>query len=205
MLAMLHIQLGSRATSMLPKHVPTLIILVGLFISSFPQEHPEWAPWSRSMFHVGLKVTPEKVELNRYWVSIGISTLMIGIFFSRNGRRVLTSPLFNFLGRVSFPVYLLHDTFIRSVLTWMVYGPAARAGLDAKDANGKPQNLKPEGKVAFIVAIPCFYALLYWVTYQWTLYVDPWCGKLIQRMKTVMFVEEEQSGREKTALLTSVS
>jgi peptidoglycan/LPS O-acetylase OafA/YrhL len=197
MLAMLHTELGPRATPALPRPVPALLILVGLFVCSYPTTNPEWAAWSRVMTYIGAKVTPEKTDLSYYWVSVGASTLMIGIFLSRDARRVLSLPFFNFLGRVSLPVYVLHNTLLRSVLVWMVYSNAA--------TSEDPGTLKPAGTLTFMVAIPFFLAMVYAAAYLWLLYVDPWCGKMIQWMVTLMFIREQHPDREKTALLTLVA
>jgi hypothetical protein len=46
---------------------------------------------------------------------------MTAILFSPGLRRFLSHPMFVFLGSVSFPVYLLHGTFIRIFLTWALF------------------------------------------------------------------------------------
>ncbi|PGH04129.1 hypothetical protein GX51_03636 [Blastomyces parvus] len=202
-LAQLQVDLGSRATNLLPKPVPSLIILVGLFVWSFPQTNPHWAYWSRTMRDALLLVIPEKTDISRYWVSIGTSILMVGIFFSRNAQRVLTNPIFNFLGRVSFPVYLLHNTLMRTLLVWMAYWRAA-ATTPMTDAQGNLIQLPKPGGMTFVFILPIFYAILYSVAYAWTIYVDPLCAKAVDRMKRLMFKEEEQPQTEKPVPLTAV-
>jgi hypothetical protein len=134
--------------------------------------------------------------------------LIVGIFFSRNARRFLTQPLFNFLGRVSFPVYLLHNTLIRTVLIWMVYGQSAMSAppdshrpTDNADASGQAIHLKRARPLAFIFIIPIFYAILYAVAYLWVLYVDPLCARMVEWMKNLMF-DEDILGQEKAMLPT---
>ena len=123
--AELHNQYKDSATSVLPAPFPALLILVGMFMSSYPQDAPEHAAWSHTMARFMHKLVPKDADVRRYWDSLGASSVLLGIFFSRNARRMLTSSVFNFLGRVSFPVYLLHNTLIKSVLTWMIYLPSA--------------------------------------------------------------------------------
>lgn len=43
------------------------------------------------------ELVPKDADVRRYWDSLGASSVLLGIFFSRNARRVLTSPVFNFL------------------------------------------------------------------------------------------------------------
>lgn len=114
-------------------------------------------------------------------------------------------PLFNFLGRVSFPVYLLHDTVIRTLLVWMVYGPSA-SRLPAKDAEGKPVPLQRVSSLAFFFIIPVFYAATYFIAYLWNWYVDPKCAKVVEWLKNLMFENEVdvQTG-EKPAPLVAVT
>ncbi|KAK2813351.1 hypothetical protein FQN50_000666 [Emmonsiellopsis sp. PD_5] len=203
MLAQLQVDLGSRATSLLPKPVPSLLIIMGLFMWSYPQEHAEWAPWSRSMKHGIQKVIPLYTDDSRYWVSLGTTTLMLGLFFSRNGRKILTLPLFNFIGRVSFPVYLLHNTLMRTVLTWMVYGASAMSS-PKSDAQGNPVELRRASPFAFIFILPIFYCILYGIGYLWVLYVDPLCAKAVDWMKDLMFKDEEKLPTEKPIAMTAV-
>ncbi|KAI5303051.1 hypothetical protein KEM56_000085 [Ascosphaera pollenicola] len=91
-------------------------------------------------------------------------------------------PLFNFLGHVSFPVYLLHDTVIRTVLVWMVYGPSA-SQLPETDAEAT-----------------------YLIAYMWNWYVDPKCAKVVDWLKNLMFENENDVQTvEKPAPLVAVT
>ncbi|OJD10658.1 hypothetical protein ACJ73_09733 [Blastomyces percursus] len=202
-LAQLQVDLGSRATSLLPKPVPSLIILVGLFVWSFPQHNAHWTYWSRTMKESMELVVPANTDLSRYWVSVGTSILMVGIFFSRNAQRVLTNPVFNFLGRVSFPVYLLHNSLMRTILVWMAYWHTA-ATTPKTDAQGNLIQLRKPGGMVFVFILPIFYAVLYTVAYLWTLYVDPLCAKAVEQLKRLMFREEQQPQAEKPVPLTAV-
>ncbi|WEW61735.1 hypothetical protein PRK78_007229 [Emydomyces testavorans] len=202
LLAQLHVDYGYRATSLVPKVVPSLLMILGLFLWSFPLDNPHWALWSLVTRDFFLAITPLFTDTNRYCVSVGTTLLMLGIFFSKNARKFLTSRLFNFLGRVSFPVYLLHNTVIRTILVLMVYGPNA-SKTPITDGQGnlvEVQRIRPMG---FIFIIPVFYAVLYLVAYSWTLYIDPLCAHAVDWMKNKMFVEEQQP-LEKLAPLTGV-
>ncbi|PGH27360.1 hypothetical protein AJ80_00838 [Polytolypa hystricis UAMH7299] len=209
LLAQLQTSFGSRATSTLPKFVPVCIILLGLIIVSFPQEHHDWMTWSWVMRKIMLAITPNSAEkfIGRYWVNIGCTTLFTGIFFSRNARRVLTMPLFNFLGSVSFPVYLLHASLIRTLLVWMVYGFSAFGmDLNAKTEDGKPVEVKRAGPLVFAIALPIFYVVLYGIAHLWMKYVDPLCAKAVTWLRERMFTEEPALATvEKPIPLTTVT
>ncbi|EER39968.1 conserved hypothetical protein [Histoplasma capsulatum H143] len=198
LLAHLQATYGSRATSTLPKPLPALLILVGLLICSFPQDNHQWTGWSFAMRRLMLSITPVHAErfIGRYWVNIGCTVLMTGVFFSRNARRLLTHPLFNFLGRCSFPVYLLHNTLLRSLLVWMVYGASAASAEEwgRKNQDGSPAQLRRGGTATFVVAVPVFYAVLYAVAWAWMERVDPLCARIVGWMRERMFAEEVELG-----------
>ena len=157
--------------------VPAMMILLGMFIAGYPQDSPHNAHWSDTMQRIMRALTKEKTDIRRYWDHIGASTVLIGIFFSRNARRVLTSPIFNFLGRVSFPVYLMHNTFIKSVLTWMIYLPSAMN--PPRNEKGQKMDLQRGSTTHIFIAIAVFYYILYRSAALWVQYVDPFCAKIV--------------------------
>lgn len=133
--------------------------------------------------------------INRYWVNIGVSTLALGIFTSRTARKILSLPLFNFLGRVSFAVYLLHDTLIRTLMVWMIYGVnAGKTDLSVLNDKGQPINRVPAASgIVFLFAVPVFYITLYALAHLWTRYVDAWCGTAMNRIRVLMFRPADNS------------
>ncbi|EQL28129.1 hypothetical protein BDFG_09094 [Blastomyces dermatitidis ATCC 26199] len=199
LLAHLQVTYGSRATSTLPKALPALLILTGLLITSFPQDNHDWTSWSLAMRRIMLSITPASADrfIGRYWVNLGCTVLMTGVFFSRNARRILTLPLFNFLGRCSFPVYLLHNTLLRSLLVWMVYGAEAwdKEAWGRVKEDGTPAELRRGGWGTFAVAVPVFYAVLYATAYFWMERVDPLCARVVFWMRERMFAGEVELGR----------
>ena len=48
--------------------------------------------------------------------------LILSIIFNPSLQEILSKPIFIFLGSISFPMYLLHGTFIRTILVWAFYG-----------------------------------------------------------------------------------
>jgi peptidoglycan/LPS O-acetylase OafA/YrhL len=175
--AELHNRYKDNATSTLPTPVPALLIILGLFMAGFPQQNSENAGWSRVMESIMRSMTSKDTDIRRYWDSIGASTVLIGIFFSRNARRVLTSPVFNFLGRVSFPVYLLHNTLIKSVLTWMIYLPSAMN--PPRNEKGEQVDLQRGSTLHIVIAVIIFYYILYRMASLWIQYIDPLCAKAV--------------------------
>ncbi|CAL5873390.1 uncharacterized protein PFLUO_LOCUS7669 [Penicillium psychrofluorescens] len=182
-LAELNAEFGPRATSVMPRAVSALIIVFGLFLCSIPEENTDWMPWSRAIVWSASMVVPAGGEINRYVVSAGMTVVMYGAFFSSDARRILAHPVMNYLGHISFPVYLLHNTLIRTVLTWMVYRhDFMMQGLHPVDENGNPRWLAQGGFVSFWTSILAFYACLLYSAHLWTIHVDPRCEKVVAWM-----------------------
>ncbi|KAF2106282.1 acyltransferase 3 [Lophiotrema nucula] len=183
--AELHNHYKDSATSVLPGPVPTLMILVGIFMCGYPQDNPQNAAWSHRMQHFMKLFAPKDADIRRYWDHLGASTVLLGIFFSRNARRVLTSPIFNFVGRVSFPVYLMHNTLIKTALTWMIYLPSAMN--PPRNEKGEQMDLQRGSTVHIFIAAIVFYYILYRLAALWVAYIDPACGKVVNAVTNWMY------------------
>lgn len=175
--AELHNHYKDTATSILPAPIPAIMIIAGMFMAGFPQDSPYNAHWSDTMARLMQAMTVEKSDIRRYWDHVGAATVLLGIFFSRNARRILTSPVFNFLGRVSFPVYLMHNTFIKSVLTWMIYLPSAMN--PPRNEKGQQMDLQRGSTTHVFIACAVFYYVLYRAAALWVQYIDPFCANIV--------------------------
>lgn len=193
-LAELNADYGVQAPSLVPWPISTLMMLSGLFLASFPDENPTWVPWSRALNSTAQYFVPAGGEINRYVVSFGTTLFVFGLFFSREARQLLTSPLMNFLGRISFPIYLLHDTLIRTILSWLIYRQSiSQKGLYPTDKEGKPMWFERGGTLTFAIAIPLFYIILIYIAHLWTVYVDPLCERLVLWFSKQAFGENDES------------
>lgn len=202
LLAELNADYGSRATSVLSRPVSALMILFGLFLASFPEEHAEWMPWSNAVNSAARLLVPGGGEINRYVISVGTAFIAFGAFFSRDARRILSLPLMNFLGRISFPIYLIHNTLIRTVLSWLIYRDSAmKNGLNPVDNKGNPKYLERGSVFTFIIVMPMFYAILIYASYLWTIYVDPPCAEAVSWLSRKAFGEDDGSGLRKEEIL----
>ncbi|KAF2457522.1 acyltransferase 3 [Lineolata rhizophorae] len=196
--AELNVELGSSATETLPTPVPSFLILLGFFMSGYPQECAEWMPWSNTMRVIMEPIIPEHADLRRYWDHLGAATILMGVFFSRNARRLLTSPVFNFLGRVSFPVYLLHNQLMKSVLVWMIYTPSWLN--PPKNDKGELMDLQRASLPHCLVAIAVFYYILYRLALAWTVYIDPICAKIVKWATSKAYGDGQEGNWEKAIL-----
>jgi peptidoglycan/LPS O-acetylase OafA/YrhL len=190
--AELHNHYKDSATSVLPAPVPAIMILVGMFMAGYPQDAAQNARWSHSMQKFMHTMTVKDSDVRRYWDHLGASTVLLGIFFSRNARRVLTSPIFNFVGRVSFPVYLMHNTMIKTVLTWMVYLPSAMN--PPRNEKGEQMDLQRGSTLHIFVAVALFYYILYRLAALWVQHIDPICAKIVNAFTKWATGDSQPSG-----------
>lgn len=61
-------------------------------------------------------------DLTRLFPIFGASLLIFSILFSPDLRQILSHHRLVFLGSISFSMYLLHATLMRTVLAWVLYG-----------------------------------------------------------------------------------
>ncbi|KAI4674581.1 uncharacterized protein J4E88_008317 [Alternaria novae-zelandiae] len=188
--AELHNHYKDAATSVLPAPIPAIMIICGMFMAGFPQDSAQNTRWSHTMATIMHSLTADKTDIRRYWDHLGAAFVLLGIFFSRNARKLLMSPVFNFLGRVSFPVYLLHNTFIKSVLTWMIYLPSAMN--PPRNEKGEQQDLQRGSTTHILIAIAVFYYILYRTAALWVKHVDPVCANIVNAATKWAYGEPQQ-------------
>ena len=180
------------------------IIVLGSYFCSYPEEHPEWTRWSSGLLTLGDYIFPKGVEFSRFYSALGVNILATGIMFNNTAKKLLSNPFFLFMGRLSFPIYLLHAPLIRTVLTYVLFGFSVRPS-GGKDENGHdlpPGYLPLAGRWVCVFAIPLFYVFLYRVAALWSMYVDPFCGRITNWFEDLVFRDDAKAQPEKPLLLS---
>ncbi|KAJ4303392.1 hypothetical protein N0V90_002285 [Kalmusia sp. IMI 367209] len=190
--AELHNHYRDTATSVLPAPIPALMIIAGMFIAGYPQDSPHNAHWSDAMCHIMQSVTAEKSDAPPPSCSAYSSRATPGA--------CSPPPIFNFLGRVSFPVYLMHNTFIKSVLTWMVYLPSAMN--PPRNEKGHQMDLQRGTTTHVFIAIAIFYYVLYRAAALWVQHIDPFCAKVVNAASSWAYDEPQE--RESRPILRTI-
>ncbi|KAL5451750.1 hypothetical protein PMIN06_006138 [Paraphaeosphaeria minitans] len=100
-----------------------VLALIGLVLMSYPSSNPDSAPWSAVLKYVFGSVFPKTASFSmpRLVGSVGALTLCLAILISTHLRRALSVKPLRWLGKLSFPIYLLHGTVMRTVLAWVVF------------------------------------------------------------------------------------
>jgi peptidoglycan/LPS O-acetylase OafA/YrhL len=187
------------------KIVAGILLCLGLFICSYPGEHPEWATWSSYMEQASHYIFPPKVNVGKRYSALGVDLIIFAIYISPSTKEFLSSSLLLWLGKQSFAVYLVHGTLLRTVLCWMLYGITGQPWEgDIVDEKGNPiygedgEPLHPHWipiRAPWVVAIsiPSWIVLVYFCATLWTGYVDPFCARMAQKLEKWMFEEDEQA------------
>ncbi len=106
-------------------------------------------------------------------------------------RRALSHSWLLFLGQISFPLYLLHGSFMRSTLAWLLF---AQQDLKRVEDDGKQYMRYPQpGLLTFAIVLPIFFATLLSTSYAWAVKVEPWFGWIARKAEDVMFGKDYRS------------
>jgi len=141
---------------------------MGLWMMSYPSEYSFLVRWGRQMDAIGNIIFPNGCDVSRFWASLGAQLLCFSIYFNNDLRTFFSIRPFTYLGDISFSIYLLHGTLMRSVLAWSAFGPQWLAGVDPVE--GK---IPMPGHLHLLLVIPYFIFVTIWVSVWWTRKVEP--------------------------------
>lgn len=167
-----------------------IYVFVGLTFASFPESNAEWMTWSRLLLNLMRPILPGDADFPRFSSGIGLEFITLGILLSPTLQRLLSSRYLLFLGRMSFAVYLLHGSLIKTTLVWMLYGLHTLPDHEDENGNMVATRLRYPGHMSLIAWQIVWLPMLYGVAYLWMTYVDPWCeratNKLVESIKLKM-------------------
>ncbi|KAK3066122.1 hypothetical protein LTS18_002007, partial [Coniosporium uncinatum] len=156
--------------------IPFILILTGLFLAGYPNQHADWTPWSNSLRLFAEKLFHQNAK--NFWPTIGVQLTTLGIILSSSAQHALSHPVLTWLGNISFPVYLIHGPLLRSVLNWMLFAFSTPRALVDKDDRGRITReylrLPKPSPWHLAYALPTFFVLLLALAHLWTLRVEPW-------------------------------
>ena len=90
---------------------------------SYPGGFAESSTWSKWLQNFAMQHFPSENHsyIDRIYGSIGGILLVGGIIISPHARWALSRPPLLWLGKVSFAIYLVHGTFLRTVFAWLLH------------------------------------------------------------------------------------
>ncbi len=121
-----------------------VLVALGLFVGTIPVSKASWP-----IFHIFLALpvfawTPWPVAGPYFWHTIGAIMMLVGLQSPRPMHGVLKSPTCQWLGRTSFPLYLIHIPILATL--------GCRTFL-AGDAMGAPYGLSVAAALAIFLPI----------------------------------------------------
>lgn len=163
------------------KFLPYATAVLGLYLCSYPDDYTTYALWSRQLQDLGLNVLPPGTDLGRFWTGLGAQILCVSVQFHPHLRSLLSRRPLLYLGSISYPLYLLHGPLMRSLLAWMAIGPIAwnYQVLYLEDGSVDPDQKYPLPRpLAFLVILPVFWILMFFVVEWWSCRVEPIFGRM---------------------------
>lgn len=178
--------------------VQTFLIVLGLYVGSFPEGKIWRAAWARGLDRLNPYLFPDKTDPTKRWSAVAWHLIVIGFWLSPSLQTIFSNKLFMWLGRNSFAVYLTHGTLMRVLLVRFIYGWTG-ASFWVENANSKEPiyHWLPRSPSWFVwaIAIPLWFAILYTIAHLWTTHIDSFCAKATKWLEETMFEEEESEKR----------
>jgi hypothetical protein len=166
--------------------LPYLFAIIGLYLCSFPSEYYHQKQWTRQLWYIGWKIFPPGAIFGRFYAGIGAQILCFSVLFSPPMRTLLSNRYLQWLGGISYPLYLLHGPLMRSVMTYMLFWPASwifEPGL-RPDGTPDPESLMPVPNFwVLCVVLPLFLVALLLIVNLWAIKVEPHLGAAADRFE----------------------
>lgn len=168
--------------------IPYGLVILGLYLCSFPDQYAEQTAWSSQLAHIGDAIFPKGANVSRYFASVGAQMVCLGAMLSPTIRRLLSNRVLLWLGSISFPLYLIHGPLMRSVLVYLLYWPMSLGFRPALLADGttNPESYIPTPKIFRLgVILSLFFAFLLFVVRLWSIHVEPKMGAATNSLERV--------------------
>ena len=181
-------ELPPRLAGISPLLSPPLILL-SLVLMSHPSDRPDLAGWSHALQRLGLKIFPTQGDMARTWGSVGGALLLFAILISPHARRALSRPPLLWLGHVSFPIYRLHGTFMRSLMAWLVFAGQRLRPFEVPGPEGRTITIEryaqPSDARVFLsiaISMSCMLVAAHW----WAKKMEPIFAKITKAAEDLM-------------------
>ncbi|EPS45021.1 hypothetical protein H072_1033 [Dactylellina haptotyla CBS 200.50] len=103
-----------KCVSYMTTSILTALLFLGLFLASFP-ENPPFHRLTTGFTNLLHFIPIQYEELHRFWIAIGVMMIMFSITHLHMIQGWLNSKVAQYLGKISFSLYLVHGTVNRSL------------------------------------------------------------------------------------------
>jgi peptidoglycan/LPS O-acetylase OafA/YrhL len=185
--ALAELSMSSLAQTLAPfsSIISPFVALFGLVLMSYPNSNPSTAPWSASMMTFG-RAHFGNHELERVYGSAGGVLLIAAIIISPYARSVLSKQPLKWLGKVSFAIYLVHGTVMRTVFAWALWLGSKKQDVDVSVSHSDEggweiyqtanRYLIPGATRCFVATCVLLLATLL-ASHLWSSKIEPFCAK----------------------------
>jgi hypothetical protein len=185
---------------------PFILVIVGLYLGCYPEVRAETASWSTQLQKVGHFIFPSGTELPRALPTLGGIIVILGVVVSRSMQEALSGSLLVRLGKISFALYLLHGTLLKSVLIWMLWLAGYREKeftsiyhlqviVDRNNVSIVQQpadmRLSIPGVLGALCVLPLWWYVVFYICHLWAGYVEPRCAALTDWIDSKAFSEKD--------------
>ena len=154
--------------------------MFGLYLASIPDFHRDWAEHYQWIEHNLAWMFPHNPDWFRQTVTLGCWFILLGILLSPWLQRCLSCRIFRWLGEMSFALYLLHGTLIRTVGVWVAYG---RIFPQVDSETGEVIRPYAASSSRVWCGVIVVWALLLGLGRLWVRYVERFCALLVRRFE----------------------
>lgn len=181
-----------RLSGLSPFFAPPLV-LVALVLMSFPAEYQKEKPWCRYLLSLHFKIFPKFAFVDRTWPTMGAALLCFTVIMSPHLRKFLSLPPLLWLGKISFPLYLLHGSFMRSILSWLLFAKSKLVQFQEQNGDQRYIVMKYPlpGAGTFFIVFLIFFPILFTATHLWATRLEPQFGLVTKAIEEVLFGKKE--------------
>ena len=176
----------SSLPALLAPYSPILtppLAIFSLVLMSYTQNATEHRAWSRNLHSFGNSYLPldPSGSLDRTYGGIGSALLLVSIIISPHARNMLSQKPLKWLGKVSFAIYLVHGTVLRTVFAWILFFGQEMKEFVEQGADGLVDS---EWRYTVPGGIHCAFAtiismaVILFVSHVWNVKVEPVLAKI---------------------------
>ena len=109
-----------------PRIFWTILFLFGIYIGSHPQLQPETAPGYRTLmsftpsWYEDVKEHPATNPKTVFWLALGGPIIILALEHAKFLQDLFTTPLAQYLGDISFSLYMLHFQIMCTMGHWLI-------------------------------------------------------------------------------------
>ncbi|EHY59611.1 hypothetical protein HRR83_001117 [Exophiala dermatitidis] len=189
------ILLGEMSLSNIPKaasaascFISPPLIFLALFLMSYPGSWYQNATWSTWLHDVAIAYVPADIAhaVDRVYGSVGGILLVVGIIISPHARWLLSRRPLQWLGKVSFAIYLLHGPLMRTVFAWVLHAGHQKQRIPQYDPQGTEyyvERYPVPGSLQCALATVALAICVAAASHVWNLKVEPVFAKITTRLE----------------------